>query len=127
MKTTMVVLIIATSIFTTGCCTVFRPGTEHIHVDSEPPGAKVTMGPYSGVTPYTVAIPRGKSYIMNVEHDGWKQSNVLHRKLDALFFVNILWWPGLIVDLVTGKSIKYDPTIYRFDFTDEYAKQLKGE
>jgi len=32
-------------------------------------------------------------------------------------FVNILFWPGLIIDLATGTMFRYDPTEYQFDFT----------
>jgi hypothetical protein len=41
----------------------------------------------------------------------------LNKEIEPLYFVNILFWPGLIIDLATGAMFEYDPTHYSFDFT----------
>ena len=102
-----------------GCCSLFRSGSQSITVDSQPPGAKVKVGEAIGTTPFTSIIPKGKEYVIVASFDGSDQSQTLTRKVDGLYWVNILVWPGLIVDAVTGTMHEYDPTGYNFDFTGQ--------
>ncbi len=45
------------------------------------------------------------------------QTQNLNKSIEPVYWVNILFWPGLIVDIATGKMFKYDPTEYSFEFT----------
>lgn len=87
-------------------------------IDSNPQGAKVKVGPYSGVTPYEVMVPRGKDYIIEANYNGETKQKNLNRSIEPLYWVNILFWPGLIVDAATGDMFKYEPLLYNFDFTN---------
>jgi hypothetical protein len=104
-------------LFGQGCCTLFTGGPETVSVNSQPPGAKVEIGPYTGTTPYSMTIPRGKEYVIKATYDGQNQTEALNRTVQPLYFLNILFWPGLIVDLATGKMWHYDPETYNFSFT----------
>jgi hypothetical protein len=74
------------------------------------------MGPYTGTTPYTVAIPKGKDYPVEVTHDSTTRVMALQRSFDAIGLINIFFWPGFIVDAVTGAITEYDPASYHVDF-----------
>jgi hypothetical protein len=113
----MLSVVLSALIFTSGCCSIFTSGPQTISVDSKPAGANVKVGPYKGVTPYTVSIPRGKSYVIQADYNGKQDVVTLEKSIEPVYFVNILFWPGLIIDLATGDMFKYEPTQYDFDFT----------
>lgn len=117
MKKTVLVCILVAFVFTQGCCSIFTSGPQTISVDSKPEGAKVQIGPYKGTTPYQVSIPRGKDYVIQATLDSNSQTQNLNKSIEPVYWVNILFWPGLIIDLATSKMFKYDPTEYSFDFT----------
>lgn len=119
MKKSFVCLALVLFILTQGCSSIFTSGPQNISVDSEPSGAKVKIGPYSGTTPYNVSIPRGKNYTIQVNYQGEREVVNLEKAIEPVFWVNILFWPGLIVDLATGSMFRYDPTYYDFDFTTQ--------
>ena len=108
-------------LLTQGCCTVLTSEPQGISVDSEPKGADVKIGPHVGKTPYTVTIPRGKSYVIEASYGGATQTKTLDRTIEPLYFLNILLWPGLIVDLATGSMYRYEPTTYEFHFADHVS------
>ena len=117
MRKSVLCLMLATSIFTQGCCSIFTSGPQTVSVDSQPQGASVTIGPYKGTTPYEVSMPRGKDYVITAKYQGDTQTQNLNKSIEGLYWVNILIWPGLIIDLATDKMFKYEPTEYTFDFT----------
>jgi hypothetical protein len=116
MKKVLLFVMIVLVVFSQGCCSIFCSGSQNITVRSEPAGAKVQVGPYEGVAPYDVSIPRGKDYVVQATYDGQTKSQNLDKNIEPVYFVNILFWPGLIIDLATGKMWEYDPTIYNFNF-----------
>ena len=101
---------------TQGCCSIFTPGPQTVSVNSKPEGAKVKIGPYSGMTPYQVSVPRGKDYVIEAKYGTDTQTVTLNKNIEPVYWVNILFWPGLIIDLATGKMFRYEPTEYEFDF-----------
>ena len=117
MKKTVLVCTLVTFVFTQGCCSIFTSNPQTISVDSKPEGAKVQIGPYKGTTPYQVSLPRGKDYVIQATYDNKSQTVTLNKSIEPVYWVNIFVWPGLIIDLATGKMFKYEPTEYEFDFT----------
>jgi hypothetical protein len=117
MKKAVMIVTLFSLVFSQGCCSIFTSGPQTISVDSKPEGAKVRIGPYTGVTPYQVSLPRGKDYVIEASYEKKTQTLSLSKSVEPIYWVNILLWPGLIVDIVTGDMFKYEPTQYRFDFT----------
>jgi len=118
MKKSIPCALLAALLLTQGCCSVFTSEPQVISVDSEPKDADVRIGPHVGKTPYTVTIPRGRSYVIKASYGGATQTKTLDRTIEPLYFLNILLWPGLIVDLATGNMYRYEPTTYKFHFAD---------
>jgi hypothetical protein len=85
-------------------------------VDSKPQGSVVTIGEAQGKTPFEITILKGAESIIKANLGDETQSQTLSRRIDGLYWVNILVWPGLIVDAITGKMWVYDPTTYSFEF-----------
>lgn len=117
MKRTFLCVLLTMLLLTQGCCSIFTADPQTVSVDSKPEGAKVRIGPHKGTTPYTVSLPRGKNYTIQASYKGKDQTLDLNKNIEPVYFVNILFWPGLIIDLATGKMWKYEPTNYEFDFT----------
>jgi hypothetical protein len=86
-------------------------------VDSKPEGATVKIGAHKGKTPYSVVLSRGKDYVISASYQGKTETIAMNKSIEPVYWVNILFWPGLIIDLATGKMFKYEPTHYDFDFT----------
>ncbi|MHC4121064.1 MAG: PEGA domain-containing protein [Planctomycetota bacterium] len=121
MNKTVLCAVLAMSLLTQGCCSIFTSGPQTVSVDSDPPGAKVAIGPYTGTTPYNVSLPRGKTYVVQATVNGKTKKLNLEKKIEPIYWVNILFFPGLIVDLATGKMWRYDQTQYNFDFRPSTA------
>jgi hypothetical protein len=117
MKKLVLCTVLAVLLLTQGCCSIFTGDPQTIGVDSKPEGAKVQIGPYKGTTPYQVSVPRGKNYVIQASYGGKNQTLALNKQIEPVYWVNILFWPGLIIDLATGAMFEYDPTHYEFDFT----------
>jgi len=118
MKKLVVLVLAAMLILNQGCCSIFTSGPQTISVDSKPEGAEVKIGPYKGKTPYEVSIPRGKDYVILATYGGETQTLSLDKSIEGVYWINVLFWPGLIIDLATGKMFKYEPTDYEFTFTE---------
>lgn len=117
MRKILLITTLVAFVFAQGCCSIFTSEPQVISVDSKPEGAKVKIGPYKGVTPYQVRVPRGKDYVIEATYDSESETVSLNKSIEPVYWVNILFWPGLIIDLATGKMFKYEPTEYEFDFT----------
>ena len=116
MKQVLAAFLVCIMLFNSGCCSVFTPHPQKVMVDSKPAGAKIKIGPYKGATPYQVTIPRGKEYVIEATYNDKSDSQLLNRSIEPLYWVNILFFPGLFIDLITGSMFKYEPTRYEFDF-----------
>lgn len=117
MRTLLLFLLSMMLFFNQSCCSIFTSGPQTISVDSKPEGAKVQIGPHKGTTPYKVSLPRGKDYVIVASYGKDSETLTLNKNIEGVYWVNILFWPGLIIDLATGKMFKYEPTHYEFDFT----------
>jgi len=103
-------LIIAISVLPllSGCSTLFGNNNRLVQVTSQPSGAQVYLnGQPMGTTPATVQVPSPNNNYVRVEKTGY-QSNI--QMVDSSFqpvgVLNILFWPGFIVDAVTGDMMK---------------------
>jgi len=116
MKNCGLVFLLCAFIFNQGCCSVFTSGKQTISIDSKPEGATVKMGPYKGTTPVTFVVPKGKEYVIQATLGDKTETATLERGIHGAYWINILVWPGLLIDLGTGKMWKYDPEEYEIVF-----------
>ena len=122
MKNGIVTITVAAVLLTTlvpGCSSVISGTKQAIEISSTPSGAKVQMGPYDGTTPFVVTIPKGKDYVIEVTKDSQRRAVALQRRFDPIGFINILFWPGFIIDAVSGAMMEYDPANYHVNFETE--------
>ena len=96
------------------CATIFSGGPQSLTLNSEPSGATYQYGPYTGKTPATVQASRSDlAHIATFSLPGYEPSTVpVETGVQGVTWVDVLFWPGFIVDFVTGNAYKVTtPTI----------------
>ncbi len=75
-----------------------------MQISSNPPGATYEFGPYSGKTPDSIAVPKKAiPDVATFEMPGYERRTLpVETEIAGVFWVNVLFWPGMIVDVVTG-------------------------
>jgi hypothetical protein len=103
----MISLLLAIAL--TGCATLFG-GSSHVPVVTNPPGAFVYVnGVPVGQTPTAINLEPDRPANVQIYLPGFQPVQLWRQKgFSGWFWVNILFWPGFIVDLATGKYQKYD-------------------
>ncbi len=98
-----------------GCATLFSSSSVPVQVTSDPPGAKYDIGPFSGKTPDSIAIPKKAiPDFATFQMPGYERRTVpVETGITGVFWLDILFWPGIIVDMVTGDYKTLDITEIR--------------
>jgi len=110
---TRVALVFIAVVAVSGCATIFHGSSQPVSFDSEPRGARVRVGPFTGTTPFSIVMPKGKDYPIEFSKGGYhRTTTAMQKSFDGIGAINILFWPGFIVDLATGAMFKYDPDRY---------------
>ncbi|MGH8012367.1 MAG: hypothetical protein ACREQ4_07705 [Candidatus Binataceae bacterium] len=91
-----------------GCATIFSGGPQSLDLTSTPPGATYQYGPYTGKTPDTLQASRGSlAHVATFQLAGYESKTVpVEMGVQGVTWVDILFWPGFIVDFVTGNAYK---------------------
>ena len=111
------IMITGTMLSLAGCATMFGDKNKTISINSTPSGAKVTYnGTYRGVTPYSLVLASSSTPgVITVSHEGCQpETQQIQTSFQKIGFLNILFWPGFIVDAVTGDMMKIDNTSMNF-------------
>ena len=96
----------------TGCATLFGDHDKTVHVDSQPQGAQVFVNNVPvGVTPTTVVVNNPLSPpTITLKKSGYEtQLAQVNTSFQPIGILNILFWPGFIVDALTGDMMKISP------------------
>jgi hypothetical protein len=94
----------------TGCATILSPNPQQVMVTSTPSGATVVVNSSpNGQTPTTINLDKTLSvYVVEVQKPGYAPyQHLLGKTVDPLFFLNILFLPGFLVDVATGQWQKF--------------------
>ena len=110
------VLLVALSLAAAGCATVFRGGTDTVHVDADADSAYVFLdGVPAGVTPARIAVKRTSAHQVEVVRPGFiVERAALGRAFNpgaaALGFLGG-GLTGILVDVSTGAVYDVDPNV----------------
>ncbi len=113
-KFTLLLLLLFSFIFYSGCATLFSGGKDELDLSSEPSGAKVLVnGQDRGKTPLTLSLKKGKEYQVEFVKEGYeKKSITMSYSLGAgwLILDILAGLIGIIVDAATANwnSLDYD-------------------
>jgi hypothetical protein len=107
-------------LLSTGCATVMTGKFQSVPVTSEPSGVKVKAETGETITtPGKLNLIRNEEHTLMAECPGYEPQHLkLHNKAQGWVWVNILWWPGLIVDCASGASDELIPKEVHFDFAN---------
>lgn len=113
-----VVLLAGLALTSAGCATIFSGSHDPITFNSVPEGAVVEVnGARVGKTPLTVPIKRSitppQVRLKLADHE--PQAVLLQNTFNAVALLDILFWPGFIVDAATGSLMRYDMTSYEVE------------
>ena len=83
-----------------------------ISVNSVPPGARVYLnGHQEGVAPATLTLAKVTDNYVTVEKTGYHSTTqAIPTTFQKVGWWNILFWPGFIVDAISGDSMKLAST-----------------
>ena len=99
-----------------GCATLFSGTSDQVTINSEPEGARILIdGIDQGTTPATISVKRPgfDDTQVTLRLDGYRDRVFsLQTEFNTVSILNVLVWPGFIVDFLTGAITKIDPTTY---------------
>ncbi len=105
------------------CATVMTGRNQELSIVSNPPGAIVTIGSSKQITPATFLLNRSQGiYVVKVEKEGYKSVEIiLKRGTNGWAWGNIVngMLPGILVDLMTGSTGKFNPDEIYVDFVNQ--------
>lgn len=106
--------IIVLSISLSGCATIFGDSKDLINVRSNDPAATILInGNEMGKGSAQYTVMRGKEATITATKKGCSDRSVQTEKsMVGATWLNILFWPGFIVDVATGSMQKTDPLDY---------------
>lgn len=114
-----VLVAIAALFFLNGCATIFSSTEDDITFDSNPQGARIVIdGITVGTTPATIEVDRPglEDTDVTVELEGYDPLRFeLDKEFNNVAILNVLFWPGFLVDALTGALTKYDKKSYNID------------
>lgn len=100
--------VLAASIALTGCATIFSSGPDTLHLNSTPAGATYQYGSFTGKTPDSITVPRAalsKASSVSFSLPGYDTKTMpVETRIQGTTWLDILFWPGFIVDLMTGNA-----------------------
>jgi hypothetical protein len=91
------------------CATLFA-GTPQVPVMTNPPGAGVYVnGALVAQTPTVLPLEASRPAHIQIYMPGYRPVQIIqHKSTSGWFWLNLLVWPGFLVDLATGKYQTYE-------------------
>ena len=118
-------ILIATGILISlsGCATIFGDKDRQVSVNSKPQGAQVYLNnQYMGITPTTVAL--NNIWSTNTVQVKMRNYEPVNTNIDSSFqpvgVLNVFFWPGFIVDAISGDMMKIPPQSKNINVTFPY-------
>ncbi|WP_316824340.1 PEGA domain-containing protein [Pedobacter miscanthi] len=116
---------VSATLLLSSCATVFTGTKQTVQINTNPPAATVEIdGVKAGVTPLAVTLKKGfTGQTISLKLDGYDPKTFQPQTtFNAVSVVNLLFFPGFIVDAATGAMMKYDPKVYEITLEPKKAK-----
>lgn len=100
-----------------GCASILSGTQTYVLFETRPPGAEVYVdGQPRGRTPLEVPMRTSVDHAVQLQMPGYRDVSLqLYSSLNAVTLWNFLFWPGFIVDAVSGAIWEVDPDEVRID------------
>jgi hypothetical protein len=95
-------------LLTTACATVFGGKSDNINIHSNEPSAKISVnGNQIGTGSAVYSLSRDRTAIITASKKGCSDMSVpTDRAINGLTFLNLIFWPGYLIDAATGSLHK---------------------
>jgi hypothetical protein len=127
-------LLVAASIATGGCATMFTGTTDTLTFDANVPGVRLTIdGQYRGELPLALTMSRnfmgGQQFVARFERDGYApQEFRLNREFNTVAILDVTSIPTSGgVDVLTGSLLKFSPTGYHVQMLEAGKSAASAE
>lgn len=121
----MKLVLILAALSLTGCATLFDSGPDHVMIDTEPKGVKVSLdNEFQCLTPCQVRLGRHSDGILTFDKEGYQPLRIdLDKSINGWFIVDLvlfpIGWLFIPVEIVTSNQGKYSQTTLFFDIPKE--------
>ena len=119
----LVLAVVCMVVLNTGCATILSGRSQRIIVTSKPRGAHVKIGDHRGTTPARFDVLKGKKHVVEVSLDSEIKQVQLRQRFDVVCLLNIIFWPGFIVDALAGCMFVYHPDHISVDFANGQSER----
>jgi PEGA domain len=114
-------------VFASGCATLFQGTNEEIMVQSDPPGAQVSVNDgRNGTTPYSMKVSRNDDVDIHVSKPGYAPMDVSDEShMEWGYFISDFFFTGLIglaVDGLDGAMFYHNQTMVSAHLEPIYAQ-----
>ena len=114
----LILLVAASTLLLGGCATLVKGSSQAVTITSNVDGAEILLdGKPVGSTPFSGAVPKGKTTVM-LRKAGYTPATVtLSKTLEPIFWGNIIsgGTTGSLTDFATGAAYAYAPATYQVD------------
>lgn len=95
----------------TGCATLTKGVTNRVSVNTDPPGCRVqTQNNITKKSPCVLTFSGYKNQLVTIDKEGYNYRQILlTRRFLKRFWFNIIFWPGMVVDLASGSAWTLEP------------------
>ena len=111
-----ILLLVLSAMMLSSCCTLFTPSKQTITFNGEngikiyDDGVKIAEIKDNNTTSVRIKKELSSKYLI-AKKEGYRPTPLkLDTKFDAVGVLNILFWPGFVVDAATGQMCKWDTT-----------------
>ena len=111
-----ILLLVLSAMLLSSCCTLFTPSKQTITFNGEngikiyDDGVKIAEIKDNNSTSVFIKKELSSKYLI-AKKEGYRPTPLkLDTKFDAVGVLNILFWPGFVVDAATGQMCKWDTT-----------------
>jgi hypothetical protein len=114
-------------VFASGCATLFQGTNEEIMVQSDPPGAQVSVNDgRNGTTPYSMKVSRNDDVDIHVSKPGYAPMDIADEShMEWGYFISDFFFTGLIglaVDGLDGAMFYHNQTMVSAHLEPMYAQ-----
>ena len=111
---TLKLSVILVALFLSSCATIFSDKSDKITIHSKDPEARILVnGNEIGKGNAVYSLAKDKTAIITASKKGCSDMSVpTEQSINGVTFINLIFWPGYLIDAATGKIHKADPAEY---------------
>ena len=94
-----------------GCASIAGDNSKVVQVNSKPAGAKVYANNVPvGTTPTQISVNTWSPTLVTLKKPGYEDTSTqVNTSFQTIGILNILFWPGFVIDAATGNMMKVSP------------------